>query len=66
MTIFINAKVFELYRFHLNGMVVSLITSGEATQILPLAAATWLSLLLSVTALLLAEISDGKSLLQLC
>ena len=56
MTIFVNAKVFELYRFHLNGMVVSLITSGEATQILSLSAATWLSLLLGVTALFAAEI----------
>jgi hypothetical protein len=44
LAIFINARVFELYRFHLNGMVVSLITSGEAMQIMSIAWSTWLSL----------------------
>lgn len=56
MTIFINAQVFALYRFDLNGMIVSLITSDAAPQILSLSAGTWLTLLLGVAVLLAAEI----------
>ena len=53
--IFINAKVFGLYRFHLNGMVLNLITSGEALQILSISLVTWAILIIGLLALLAIE-----------
>ena len=38
----LDAAVFHLYRFHLNGMVWSLIVNGGLTEILPLTVTTWL------------------------
>ena len=32
--IFVDARIFELYRFHINGMVLNLLTGEEAAQIL--------------------------------
>ena len=53
--IFINAKVFGLYRFHLNGMVLNMITSGEALQILSISLVTWAILIIGLLALLAIE-----------
>ena len=36
MTIVVDTQVFALYRFHLNGMVMGLLTSGVAGEILPI------------------------------
>ena len=53
--IFINATVFGLYRFHLNGMVLNMITSGEALQILSISQVTWAILMTGLLALLAIE-----------
>lgn len=37
----IDAKVFQLYRFHINSMVINLMTGGEAAQILSFSTNTW-------------------------
>lgn len=39
--IIVDSIVFSLYRFHLNGMVWSLIVNGHIGEILPLSAGTW-------------------------
>ena len=41
LLILIDVRVFELYRFHLNGMVFNLLSGGEALQILAIPAVTW-------------------------
>lgn len=41
-TIVVDTFVFQLFRFHLNGMVWSLITNGGIEEILPLSWVTWL------------------------
>jgi membrane-anchored protein YejM (alkaline phosphatase superfamily) len=41
VTTALDAVVFNLYRFHLNGMVWSLIVNGGLTEILPLTTGTW-------------------------
>ncbi len=38
----VDAVVFRLYRFHLNGMVWNLLTGGAAGELLPISRATWL------------------------
>jgi membrane-anchored protein YejM (alkaline phosphatase superfamily) len=53
--IFINATVFGLYRFHLNGMVLNLMTSGEALQILSISLVTWAILIIGLLVLLAIE-----------
>ncbi|TLN23568.1 DUF3413 domain-containing protein, partial [bacterium] len=40
ITILVDTAVFALYRFHLNGMVLELLTGGAAGEILPLSAKT--------------------------
>lgn len=42
MAVFVDTQVFALYRFHLNGMVIGLLTSGVAGEILPISATTLL------------------------
>jgi hypothetical protein len=41
LVIVIDARVYLLYRFHLNGMVVNLLTGGAVAQILPLSGAVF-------------------------
>lgn len=41
LLLLVDAKVFELYRFHINAMVINLIAGGEASQILSFSANTW-------------------------
>ena len=60
--IFINATVFGLYRFHLNGMVLNMITSGEALQILSISLVTWAILIIGLLALLAIEYFVAKVL----
>jgi len=53
--IFINARVFELYRFHLNGMVLNLLTGGDAKQILSIPASSWIIVIGGFAALSVGE-----------
>lgn len=39
-----DAVIFFLYRFHLNGMVWNLLTSGVASEVLSITARTWISI----------------------
>jgi len=41
MVVIVDTQVFALYRFHLNGMVVNLLTGGAAGQQLPISWATF-------------------------
>lgn len=51
-TIWVDLRVFALYRFHLDGMVWRLLTSGFAHEILPFSAATLASAALVVAVVL--------------
>lgn len=53
LVVLINARVFELYRFHLNGMVLNLLSGAESLQILAIPASSW-ALLLAVFGVLVA------------
>ncbi len=56
----IDAGVFSLYRFHLNGMVLNLVMSGVAVEVLSLTWGTWVTFLLFVVGVLLLEIFIAK------
>jgi len=52
----IDSGVYSLYRFHLNGMVWNLVTSGEANEVLSLSWITWLTFFAIVAVLLAVQI----------
>lgn len=52
----VDSIVFQLYRFHLNGMVWSLIREGNLTQELPLSSHTWFIAGLLVALIFAAEV----------
>lgn len=52
IVLLIDAGVYSLYRFHLNGMVWNLIKSGVATEVLSLTWITWLTFFAAVSVLL--------------
>ena len=52
----IDSVVFELYRFHLNGMVWSLIINGGIFEILPISWITWLLVALGVVLVIYVEL----------
>lgn len=56
VTTTLDAIVFNLYRFHLNGMVWSLIVNGGLTEIMPITTGTWLILGAITLALVLMEV----------
>ncbi|MCP4875209.1 MAG: sulfatase-like hydrolase/transferase [Gammaproteobacteria bacterium] len=60
--IFVNARLFELYRFHINGMVLNLLASGEAVQILSIPASTWFIVLAGLAVLFVGEYVLAKNL----
>ncbi|WP_162605046.1 DUF3413 domain-containing protein [Geomonas terrae] len=51
----IDTLVFTQYRFHLNGMVLNLLASGAAGEVLPMTGKLWLLLALAVLVGTLAE-----------
>ncbi len=53
--IFVDAKIFELFRFHINSMVWNLMTGGESTQILSLSTTTLLGSGLGIFALAISQ-----------
>jgi membrane-anchored protein YejM (alkaline phosphatase superfamily) len=55
VVILINAKVFGLYRFHLNSMVLNLITGGSSMQILSIPLSTGLVVLIGLAVIVTAE-----------
>lgn len=62
LVVLVNARVFELYRFHLNGMVLNLVSGGEALQILSIPLSTWLIMICVAIGLLVAEFWLAKKL----
>lgn len=52
----IDSVVFELYRFHLNGMVWSLIINGGIFEILPISWLSWLFVIAGVAFVIYVEI----------
>lgn len=52
----IDSGVYSLYRFHLNGMVWNLVTSGVANEVLSLSWITWLTFFAIVAVLLTLQI----------
>lgn len=55
LTVTIDSLVFAQYRFHLNGMVWNLITSGAAGDVLPVTGFLWLVLFLAIIFIALCE-----------
>ena len=55
LTVIVDSIVFSLFRFHLNGMVWSLIRQGNLSQELPLSSHTWLVAWMLVGVVLAAE-----------
>lgn len=53
--IFVDARVFELYRFHINGMILNLLTGEEAAQILSIPVSTWVIVIEGFAALCVGE-----------
>lgn len=60
----VDTAVYSLYRFHLNGMVWNLITSGVASEVLSLTRATWVTFLGLVAVILAAETAIARFLLR--
>src|SRR5512137_210058 len=58
----IDSGVYSLYRFHLNGMVWNLVTSGEANEVLSLSWITWFTFFAIVALLLAAQIMFAQFL----
>jgi membrane-anchored protein YejM (alkaline phosphatase superfamily) len=54
--ILVDSVVFTLFRFHLNGMVWSLIRNGGITEILPLSVNTWATAVGLAALVLIAEV----------
>ena len=55
LTIIVDSMVFAQYRFHLNGMVWNLLTSGAVKDILPITRMIWLIMVLAILAIVLIE-----------
>ncbi|MFI5399556.1 MAG: DUF3413 domain-containing protein [SAR324 cluster bacterium] len=55
LLVLVDTRVFSIYRFHLNGMVWQLLTSGVASEILPLTVGFWLLLAGYVAGLALVQ-----------
>ncbi len=55
LTVLIDSMVFAQYRFHLNGMVWNLLTSGAVKDILPLTGKIWLIATAAILAIALIE-----------
>ncbi|MDC1287920.1 sulfatase-like hydrolase/transferase [Gammaproteobacteria bacterium] len=53
--IFVDARIFELYRFHINGMVLNLLTGEEAAQIISIPVSTWLIAIEGLAALCVGQ-----------
>jgi membrane-anchored protein YejM (alkaline phosphatase superfamily) len=54
--LFVDALVYGLYRFHLNGMVWNLIVSGVALEVLSIPWTTWFTFALAVGTIILVQI----------
>jgi uncharacterized protein len=55
LTIVVDSLVFAQYRFHLNGMVWNLLTSGAVKDILPITGTIWLVLGLAIVTIAATE-----------
>lgn len=55
LLLIIDSLVFAQYRFHLNGMIWNLLTSGAVKDILPITTKLWLVLATAITAILILE-----------
>lgn len=55
LTVIIDALVFAQYRFHLNGMVWNLLTSGAAGDVLPVTGMLWLILCIAIVFIAFCE-----------
>lgn len=55
LIILVDSMVFAQYRFHLNGMIWNLLTSGAVKDILPITGMIWLILALAISAIALIE-----------
>jgi membrane-anchored protein YejM (alkaline phosphatase superfamily) len=55
LTIIVDSMVFAQYRFHLNGMIWNMLTSGAAQDILPLTKMLWVISALAITVIALTE-----------
>lgn len=55
LTVLIDSMVFAQYRFHLNGMVWNLLTSGAVRDILPITGTIWLTGTAAIAAIALIE-----------
>jgi len=60
ITLLIDAFIFGLYRFHLNGMVWSLISNGGITEIIPFSWVTWSIIILIVGTVISLEVALSK------
>ena len=58
----IDSGVYSLYRFHLNGMVWNLVTSGVANEVLSLTWVTWVTFFAIVAVLLVVQILFARFL----
>ena len=56
LLLFVDVIVYGLHRFHLNGMVWNLLSSGVALDVLSIPRMTWISSALVVSAIVLAQI----------
>ncbi|MRR56279.1 MAG: DUF3413 domain-containing protein [Deltaproteobacteria bacterium] len=55
LVIIIDSLVFAQYRFHLNGMIWNLLTSGAASDVLPVTGLLWLILCIAIIFIALCE-----------
>lgn len=55
LLVIVDSLVFAQYRFHLNGMIWNLLTSGAVKDILPITTKLWLVLATAITGILLIE-----------
>lgn len=60
MLLFFDTQIFALFRFHLNGAVLALVTSGEASQIFSFSGQEWLIASVLFIVLLLLEIGFAR------
>ncbi|MFT5218506.1 MAG: membrane-anchored protein YejM (alkaline phosphatase superfamily) [Planctomycetota bacterium] len=62
--LFINAQVFSIYRFHLNSMVINLLSGDDALEILSIRTETWLVLMFGLLVVIIAELFLARQLLH--
>lgn len=55
LTVIVDSMVFAQYRFHLNGMIWNLLTSGAVKDILPLTGMIWLTMALAIAVIAFFE-----------